>query len=152
MKETPEARKQYDDIIDLPYAKSKQHHMSLSDRAAQFAPFAALSGYDDMVQEEARLTDSRIDLSEEELDNLNHQLIKIMMALSNGQHPIVSVCYFQPDGKKDGGRYVTVTSRVIDFNQVEQTLTLDKANHTITQKVSSIIVPFEQIQLITMND
>ena len=78
MKETPEARKQYDDIIDLPYAKSKQHHMSLSDRAAQFAPFAALSGYDDMVQEEARLTDSRIDLSEEELDNLNHQLIKEM--------------------------------------------------------------------------
>lgn len=147
-----DAVKRYADIIDLPYAKSKQHRMSLSDRAAQFAPFAALSGYDDMIQEEARLTDSRIALSEEELDNLNEQLLKIVSALSNGKHPIISVCYFQPDNIKDGGSYVTITGRVINLNRVEQTLTLDKTNSTSNQKPSSIVVPFEQLQFITMYD
>ena len=65
------AKKQYADIINLPYEKHKKHRMPLCDRAAQFAPFAALSGYDAMIQEESRFTDSRSDLSEEEISELN---------------------------------------------------------------------------------
>ena len=68
----PDPRVIYADIIDLPHHQSPTRpHMSLYDRAAQFAPFAALTGYDDMVAEEARIVDNKIELSETEIDRLN---------------------------------------------------------------------------------
>ena len=102
----------YDDIIDLPYplpGLPTRPRMSIQDRAAQFAPFAALSGHGAAIRETARLTDQRIELEEDQLVVLNEQLQKIMDRV--GEHPEVSVLYFKPDGKKDGGAYVTVTGK-----------------------------------------
>ena len=81
--------------------------MSLYDRAAQFAPFAALTGFDDMVTEEARLTDKPIELSEIELETLNRKMDLVELLLQDGGHPTLSFTYFEPDSNKDGGQYLT---------------------------------------------
>lgn len=110
----------YDDIIDLPYplpGLPTRPRMSIQDRAAQFAPFAALSGHGAAIRETARLTDRRIELEEDQLVILNEQLQKIMDRV--GERPEVSVLYFKPDGKKDGGAYVTVTGRVKKIDEIE---------------------------------
>lgn len=110
----------YDDIINLPYplpGLPTRPRMSIQDRAAQFAPFAALSGHGAAIRETARLTDRRIELEEDQLVILNEQLQKIMDRV--GERPEVSVLYFKPDGKKDGGAYVTVTGRVKKIDEIE---------------------------------
>ncbi len=101
----------YEDIIDLPHHESKRHpHMSLHDRAAQFSPFAALSGYEDAVNETARLTEEWIELDEYEKEKLNRRLALISEKLS--QLPLVEITYFMPDEKKSGGAYVTASGSV----------------------------------------
>ena len=87
-------RPQYDDLPP----------MSMHDRAAQFSPFAALVGYDDAVAETARLTDSRIELTEDEISELNANLNRLLDSLD--EQPQISVTYFVPDEKKSGGKYV----------------------------------------------
>ena len=108
------ARNEYADIIDLPHWEPGSRHprMSLHDRAAQFAPFAALVGYDEMIDEEARLTDRQIEPGEEQLNELNRKLSRINDAITGGIHPEVTITYFEPDNKKAGGRYATVTAQV----------------------------------------
>lgn len=86
-------RPQYDDLPP----------MSMSDRAAQFSPFAALVGYDDAVAETARLTDSKVELTEDEMSELNANLNRLLDSLD--EQPEISVTYFVPDEKKSGGRY-----------------------------------------------
>ena len=99
----------YDDIINLPHHTSpKRPRMSMIDRAAQFSPFAALTGYDAAIKETGRLTDRRIELSEEERIILDRKQQYLMGFLS--EQPDVSVTYFVPDKRKDGGAYVTVTA------------------------------------------
>ena len=112
--EKTNARAIYADIIDLPHWEPGKKHprMSLHDRAAQFAPFAALVGYDDMVDEEARLTDRQIEPGEEELNELNRKLNRINELISGGNRPEISITYFIPDPHKAGGRYATVTARI----------------------------------------
>lgn len=102
---------QYDDIIDLPHHVSpKRPRMDRIDRAAQFSPFAALTGYDAAIKETGRLTDERIELSEESHAALDR---KQQLLLDNlADRPEVSVTYFVPDERKSGGAYVTVTGRV----------------------------------------
>ena len=83
----------YDDIINLPHHQSKNNpHMSLYDRAAQFAPFAALTGYDDAVKEARRLTDSKPELDENQLEELDQQLADLMTRIE--EHPEVTITYF----------------------------------------------------------
>lgn len=110
---------EYDDIINLPYHQSKKHnHMSNYQRAAQFAPFAALTGYDAAIDETARLTDKKIELSEEQQEYLSQQIQLLIERIS--EKPTVEIIYFVPDERKSGGEYVTVTSnvrRVDDFNR-----------------------------------
>lgn len=106
----------YDDIrklkrpqyIDLP-------PMSIHDRAAQFSPFAALVGYEDAVEETARLTDSRRELSEDEITELNRQLGILDSKLN--ERPKIRVTYFIPDKKKDGGRYASKVGNARTINQ-----------------------------------
>ena len=107
-------RDRYGDIIDLPHWEPGKKHprMSLHDRAAQFAPFAALVGYDDMVDEEARLTDRQIEPGEEQLNLLDRKLNTISSAIAGGNRPEISITYFIPDERKAGGRYATVTARI----------------------------------------
>lgn len=121
----PTAREVYSDIIDLPHHQSaKRKHMSLHDRAAQFAPFAALVGYDEMVDEEARLTDRQITPGESDLDRLDRLFRRLSAQLAAGQRPAVSVLVFVPDPNKPGGRYETVTGRAKRLEPTEKKLLL----------------------------
>ena len=96
----------YKDIINLPHhVSSKRPQMPMLDRAAQFSPFPALTGYDDAIHETGRLTDEKIDLSEEEKEALDRKQQILMERL--GDHPALTVTYFVPDAKKSGGAYVT---------------------------------------------
>lgn len=113
----------YDDIIDLPHHVSETHPpMSRADRAAQFSPFAALTGYDAAVRETARVTERRIELDEGVKAELNARLNCILEHLS--EHPQVSITYFMPDEKKSGGAYRTVTGAVRKLDSFAKTLTL----------------------------
>ncbi|MBQ5320020.1 MAG: hypothetical protein J6K17_13070 [Oscillospiraceae bacterium] len=105
----------YDDIINLPHHVSKTRpQMSMHDRAAQFSPFAALTGYDDAVEETARLTDEQYELSEDARNRLDEQLRLITDRID--EQPEVEITYFVPDELKEGGKYVTVKGhvRIID--------------------------------------
>ena len=107
---------EYDDIIDLPRPKSKHEPMPMSDRAAQFSPFAALTGYDAAIAETARLTDQRIELSEEERAELDYK----QQYLATLDAPTVTVTYFVPDERKTGGAYVTHTGVLKRVDEVER--------------------------------
>lgn len=107
---------EYDDIIDLPRPKSKHEPMPMSDRAAQFSPFAALTGYGDAIDETARLTDARIELSEEERAELDYK----QQYLSTLDSPMVTVTYFVPDERKSGGAYVTHTGVLKRVDEIER--------------------------------
>ena len=108
------SREAYGDIIDLPRWEPNSRHprMILHDRAAQFAPFAALVGYDEMVEEEIRQTEDRIELGGDQADRLNRRLCVVSDALAAGKHPELTFTFFVPDMKKAGGRYVSVDARV----------------------------------------
>ena len=123
----PDPRVVYADIIDHPHRESPTHPpMSLYDRAAQFAPFAALSGYDDMIDEEARITDRRIELSEEEPEELNRKLGEISESISRGNRPLVTVTYFVPDPLKSGGIYETVKEKIRRVDPAAGKIQLDR--------------------------
>ena len=101
----------YDEIMGLPHHVSKTRpQMPMSDRAAQFAPFAALTGYDSAIKETGRLTDERIELDEEALTALNRKYQLLIEALDDA--PEVTIIYFQPDARKAGGQYVSATGTV----------------------------------------
>ena len=101
----------YDEIINLPHHVSKTRpQMPMSDRAAQFAPFAALTGYDSAIKETGRLTDERIELDEEALTALDRKYQLLIEALDDA--PEVTIIYFQPDERKAGGQYVSATGTV----------------------------------------
>lgn len=109
----PDARVVYADIIDLPHWQSPTRpHMSLYERSAQFASYKALSGYEDMIAEEARLTDEMPALEEYGLERLNRKLNQIAAMLADGLHPSVRFTVFVPDDKKSGGAYVEITDTV----------------------------------------
>ena len=118
-----DARSVYADIIDLPYHQSiTRKHMSLYDRAAQFASYKALSGYEDMVAEESRTVDGEIELSENEIDLINAMIGEISDRITNGDHPIVTVTYFKPDRYKKGGSYETLTGVIKKVDVIEKEL------------------------------
>lgn len=111
----------YDDIRNHSRYKLKRHQpMSMWSRAAQFSPFAALTGYDDEIDEAARLTDRREEMTEDELNDLNQTFQKLLERASD--RPLVSVTYFQPDERKDGGEYVSYTGRFRFFDETERIL------------------------------
>lgn len=98
--------KNYDDILYLPHHQSTKHPpMPLINRAAQFAPFAALKAYDEAVTETSRLTSEQVELSEDEKSMLNEQLLLLMENLE--KQPVVEVTYYVPDAQKHGGSYQT---------------------------------------------
>lgn len=116
-----QATHKYDDIIDLPHHISDHRaRMPVVDRAAQFSPFAALTGYDDVICETARLTDFRIDLDEAEMLQLNEKLQKIRESLED--NPQITVTWFRADDRKSGGAYVSFTGRVKKLDRYEQTI------------------------------
>ena len=113
----------YADIIHLPHHQSATRpHMSLHDRAAQFSPFAALTGFDGVIAETSRLTDQKIELSEYERALLDQKLSLIDDELHNGNHPEITVIYFVPDPLKEGGAYAEYTGHVRNIDAVERSI------------------------------
>lgn len=97
----------YDDIIDLPHPTSERHpRMPMANRAAQFSAFRALTGYEDAVEETARLTDSKIELTEEEKSHLDAKLQLLVPGADS------TITFFQPDSRKEGGAYLMVTGKI----------------------------------------
>ena len=113
----------YDDIIHLPRPVSARHApMSMRDRGAQFSPFAALTGYDAVIQETGRLTDRQIELTESGKEALNEKLM-LLREIAPGR-PLASFLCFEHDPLKAGGRYITVTGRVKSIDETAQTVLL----------------------------
>ncbi len=111
----------YQDIINLPHHVSKERkHMSLYDRAAQFAPFAALTGFDDDVREEERITDGRIETAEDELVKMNERFSDFLSRLNDKPEVVIDV--FEPDEKKEGGKVIEVRGKIKRFEPSERML------------------------------
>ena len=113
----------YDDIINLEHFEPKNHkRMSTYQRAAQFSPFAALTGYDDLVKETTRITHDKIELSEYEKSLVNDKLIKIKNNIKSS--PDVSITYFSKDKVKKGGLYNTIYGYVKSIDMVNRFIKL----------------------------
>ena len=111
----------YDDIINLPHhVSAARPRMPVQDRAAQFMPFRALTGYEDAVQEMARLTDEKLDLSEDEKARLDIKLQPLLDGSMTGQE--ITLTWFQPDKRKPGGAYITDSSTVKRVDACERVL------------------------------
>ena len=127
----------YDDIIHLPHHVSTTHpHMAIGDRAAQFSPFAALTGYDAAIKETARLTDESMELDEYVKDSLRDRLQIIADRIN--EHLEIAITYFQPDVKKNGGAYVTVISAVKKIDEYERVIVLTDGTTISIDKIINI--------------
>lgn len=133
----------YSDILRLPHHQSNRHpRMSLLNRAAQFSPFAALTGYEDAIVETARLTDAKRELSSEDMDLLNKQiaiLAEHLAGLAKGDNrPEIEVEYFAQDDKKAGGAYNTVTVQVKLVDEISRQLVLTDGRHIPLDDIFSL--------------
>lgn len=129
----------YEDIRNHERYQLKHHTpMSLESRAAQFAPFAALVGYDEEIGEAARSTDGREELSEDAIDALNQAFQKLLEY--EEERLLVTVTYFQPDAKKDGGRYMTYTGNFRFYD----------AEKRVMKFVDGMVIGVEQVCRIEM--
>ena len=127
----------YDKIMGLPHHVSKTRpQMPMSDRAAQFAPFAALTGYDAAIKETGRLTDERIELDVEALSALDMKYQLLMEALDEA--PEVTITYFRPDERKAGGKYVSAVGTVKKIDDFERRITMRDGTRIPTDDVLSI--------------
>ena len=127
----------YDEIMGLPHHVSKTRpQMPMSDRAAQFAPFAALTGYDAAIKETGRLTDERIELDVEALSALDMKYQLLMEALDEA--PEVTITYFRPDERKAGGKYVSAVGAVKKIDDFERRITMQDGTKIPMDDVLSI--------------
>lgn len=117
----------YDDILHLPHPTSKRHpRMPIVDRAAQFSPFAALTGHGAAIEETARVTDRRIELDEDAKEQLDQTLQLLLERID--EQPEITVTWFSPDKKKAGGQYHTATGKLKRIDSREGRLTLTDGN------------------------
>lgn len=131
----------YEDIINLPHHISKKHRPMLREaRAAQFAPFAALTGYESDVNEAARYTGKRRELGEYETERLNRRINEIRDGIHGNTEVIIT--YFKPDEKKTGGEYLNIGGRVRKIDDYGRTLTL----------TSGALIPLDDISEIVFKD
>ena len=126
----------YDDIINLPHYQSKERaHMSLYDRAAQFAPFAALSGHEEAIEETARLTDTKIILDETAIEKINEKLYEISQNLSEKRNVAT---YFRPDALKQGGAYLTDVGSIKKIDVIEKIVFMDSGMKISMEQIVGI--------------
>ena len=132
----------YEDLYDLPHHVSKTRpQMSIGERAAQFSPFAALTGYEAAVEETARFTEERISLDEAEKERLNETLAQVRKRLEKPAGPgnvRVRVTYFQPDERKDGGTYVTAAGEVKKLEEYRNLLILKDGTEIPVREIREI--------------
>lgn len=114
----------YDDMIDMPHHVSVgRPHMPVLDRAAQFAPFAALTGYDRTIDERGRLTDRRMELDEAQKAVINEELQRALSVIEH--HPVIRITYFIPDKEKEGGSYSTIHGPLAKINEIRRELVME---------------------------
>ncbi len=127
----------YEDIINLPHHTSKKYpRMSLEARSAQFAPFAALTGYDEVLIETARLTNERIEIDETIKVIIDSKLQIIKEHIK--EIPLITFMYFVPDSKKDGGKYVTVTGNIKKIDEYRNVLILENKTEIPIKEIIDI--------------
>ena len=127
----------YDDIIDLPHPTSKKHpRMSRQNRAAQFSPFAALTGYNAAIKETERNTEQKRMLSEDAIAEINENLQLIQE--KKNEHPYVYISYFEKDIKKEGGIYKTIISQYKHLDEYKNILITIDGNEIPIEDISSI--------------
>ena len=127
----------YDDLLNLPHHTSAvQPAMPMQNRAAQFAPFAALVGYDALIRETARLTDQKVELDESVKAELNEKLRLLLELLP--QQPEVTITYFQPDGRKAGGAYRTTNGIVRKFLLNENLLVMMDGSQITVDTIAAL--------------
>ncbi|XCH80355.1 MAG: hypothetical protein WHF31_06765 [Candidatus Dehalobacter alkaniphilus] len=127
----------YDDIINLSHhVSATRPHMAAIDRAAQFSPFAALTGYNAAVKETARLIDERVELDEYMTGALSHRLQIIADRIK--EYPEIAITYFQPDSKKNGGAYVTVISTAKKIDEYERVVVMTDGTAIPIDEIISI--------------
>ena len=129
----------YADILTLPHHKAANRpHMSMHDRAAQFSPFAALTGFDGVIAETGRMTDQKAELSESQMILLNQKLTLIDDVIQDGYHPLVTIVYFVPDALKAGGSYREFIGKVRQVEPIERKLVFLAENERSGGKEISI--------------
>ena len=129
----------YDDIINMPHHVPTTHpQMSMHDRAAQFSPFSALTGHGDAVKETARLTDEKLELTEDEISALNQKLNFLTEHAED--RPEITVEYFVPDERKSGGAYITVTGNFRRIDEYSQSIIMTSGEE----------IPIKDIHVITL--
>lgn len=129
--------REYDDIIHLPHhVSTTRPQMPVSDRAAQFSSFAALTGHDAAVKETARLTDGRVELDEYMKEDLNHRLQIIADMIK--EHPEIAVTFFQSDHKKDGGAYITTNGTAKKIEEYERVVLMTDGTVISIDEIISI--------------
>lgn len=130
-------QKDYSDIIHLPHHVSKVHpRMKMSDRAAQFSPFAALTGHNDAIKETARLVDEKLDLDDSQKEAINKTLNYLKDHFKD--HLEVAMTYFQSDDKKIGGTYVNITDKVKKINDFEHMILLESGMKIVFEDIYDI--------------
>ena len=130
----------YDDIINLPNPTSKKHpRMSLYDRAAQFSPFAALTGHEAAIKETARITDEFVEPDADKKQELDEKLQIIRMILADNKTAKVQMIFFKPDGKKSGGSYETITGNIKKIDEYKGLIVFDDKTTVKIEKVIDIL-------------
>ena len=131
----------YDDIYLMPHHVSQKHpRMTIEARSAQFAPFSALTGYEDLIEETSRITEEKKELSEDEKDELDRKIIEISKRLNSGENITLSVTYFKDDLKKCGGEYINYIGKLKKINKYKQEIVLEDCNRIDVNKICNIII------------
>ena len=123
----------YSSIINMPYIKSNRKHMTLEERAAQFQPFSALTGYEDSLDETNRITEKQ--------KLITQDIKKIINILLNHKDEIIKICYFSKDQKKQGGQYKIIEGKLKKINELEHTIILQDNTEILMNNIYTINSP-----------
>lgn len=134
----------YDDILNLPHPVSRRHpQMPMIKRAAQFAPFAALTGYGDVIEESSRYTDSEIYLDESRVEAINEMLVSLEENLQS--RPKAHIRYFEPDDRKSGGSYEEADGAVKKIDRLKQVLIMESGTVISLNRIVELSVEGNQL-------
>ena len=137
----------YDDIIGLTHHVSEAHpQMLMRDRAAQFSPFAALTGYGAVIHETGRITEPKIELGDDEIEELNRKLNILSKRID--EHPSVTATYFKPDVRKDGGAYLTVSGKIKKLDKYTRSIFFDSGLKIPIEDIFEIGFPVDESSVI----
>ena len=132
----------YDDIINLDHPISKNHRpMSIYDRSAQFAPFAALTGYDESIEEASRIVDNKITLGIDKTNEINEKLTFLASQLIN--KPQISITYFKKDRLKRGGKYISITGIINKIDTTNRKILINKIEKIDLDDIIDISFSYE---------